>query len=312
MHQIKSHSTMGKGIAKYGYKSGVLPSARAILKKPTVRQDKIIEKLNAPKPKGMQGVGYADGIKEPKGSHRDSPKAEFIDVENLIAKTIPLPKSDNAVSEQHMLKKNRADLRRKYLSNAFRKEEERLLRQEELLEKKERIIHAQREEELAELNKERSSNLTIPTLEDILTEPLMRQRTPEESEIIALKRKHNRELLEFRGIERKFASLVQLYHVSDDFIVTEEQLLKAVENVFASESQDILRNKLSVSSSQQSARNEGDISDALFGTLGNGKHLGLPIVKEFLSGEMDAYNDKVNEKLAALEKETEERKDSVL
>ena len=249
----------------------------------------------------------------PKGSHRHSPDVEFVDVEDLIAKTVQAPKkTKKASSEQQLIKTKKADLRRKYLSHAFRAEEQRLLRQEELLKKRETLLQAQRESELKELKKERSSNLTIPTLEDIMNQPLMRQRTPEEQEILNLKRKHNREMIDFKANERKLDNLVQLYHAADDFIVNEEQLLASVEKAFATESQDVLRNKLSVSTSQQIARNETDISDALFGTLGNGKYVGLPIVKEFLSGEMENFSEEVNTKLEQLTKEIEERKDSVL
>ncbi|QEU58839.1 Pet123 [Kluyveromyces lactis] len=304
---------MGKGAAKYGYKSGILPSTRRILKNPTVNQTGILERVKEVKPKGINGVGYAKGIKHPKGSHRNPPPLKFIDVEEVIYNTVK-PKSENtaAASEQQLLKQNQAELRRKYLSESLRNEEQRLLKQEELLKKKERVLQEQREAELKELNKERSSNLTIPTLEGIMNQPLMRQRTAEEQEILDLKRKHNKELIEFKAKERKLANLVQLCHAADHFIVTEEQLVASVEKAFASDNQDVLRNKLSLSTSQQTARNEGEISDALFGTLGNGKYVGLPIVKEFLSGEMEQFNQEINTKLDELTKQAEERKDSIL
>ncbi|CDO94486.1 unnamed protein product [Kluyveromyces dobzhanskii CBS 2104] len=304
---------MGKGAAKYGYKSGILPSTRRILKNPTVNQTNIIEKIKDVKPKGIKGTGYADGIKHPRGSHRNPPPVKFVNVEEVIYNSVkPRSEGAKATSEKQLLKQNQAELRRKFLSESLRNEEQRLLMQEELLKKKERILHEQREAELQEINKERSSNLTIPTLEDIMNQPLMRQRTAEEQAILNLKRKHNKEMIEFKAKERKLASLVQLSHAADHFIVTEEQLAATVEKVFASDNQDVLRNKLSLSSSQQTARNESEISDALFGTLGNGRFVGLPIVKEFLSGEMEQFTEDVNSKLDDLSKQAEERKDSVL
>ena len=105
---------MGKGAAKYGYKSGILPSTRRILKNPTVNQTGILERVKEAKPKGINGVGYAKGIKHPKGSHRNPPPLKFIDVEEVIYNTVK-PKSENttAASEQQLLKtENQAELRR--------------------------------------------------------------------------------------------------------------------------------------------------------------------------------------------------------
>ena len=304
---------MGKGAAKYGFKSGILPSTRSILKNPTVNQTSIIEKVKQAKPKGINGVGYAKGIKHPRGSHRNPPPVQFIDVEEVIHNTVkPRQKNSEPVSETQKIKLAQAELRRKFLSEALRNEEQRLLKQEQLLKKREQLLQQQRDEELKELSKERSSNLTIPTLEDIMSQPLMRQRTPEEQEILNLKRKHNKEMIEFKAKERKLANLIQLAHAAEEFITTEEQLLATVEKVFASDTQEALRSKLSLSASQQTARNESEISDALLGTLGNGEYVGLPIVKEFLSGEMEQFNENLNSKLNELSEQAEELKDSVL
>lgn len=285
---------MGKGAAKYGFKSGVLPTTRSILKNPTISQETLLEKARAPKPKGVNGVGYAEGTMHPKGSHRDSQPVKFIDVEELIQNTVSTPQSIKVVnSKQQQEKLRKSELRRQYLSDAFRKEEERLLKDEQLLRKKEQKLEEQRNKEVALLDQTKSSDLTIPTLEHILNEPLMRRRTEEEKELMDMKRKHNRSLMEYRTRESKIEKLVDLYHVSDEFIVTEKQLLQKVEEAFNNEGSDVLRTKLGMGVSRIRSKNEGNIGDALFGTVGSGEYVGVPLVKEYLSGEMKEFAQEV-------------------
>lgn len=288
---------MGKGAAKYGFKSGVLPTARSILKNPTIKQETLLKQETAIKPKGPNGIGYADGVLHPRGSHREAQPVKFIDVEKLIQNTVASPKNIKATnSKQQEEKLRRAELRRQYLADAFKKEEERLLKHEELIKKREQLVEQQKQKEVALLDRTKSSDLTIPTLEKILEEPLMRQRTDEEKQLLSMKRKYNRDLIEFRAKERKLEKLVDLYHVADEFIVTEKQLLQKVEEAFNNEGSDVLRTKLSMGVSRIRSRNEGNIGDALFGTVANGEHAGMPIVKEFLSGEMEEFADQVETK----------------
>ncbi|SCU88686.1 LAMI_0D10990g1_1 [Lachancea mirantina] len=288
---------MGAGAAKHGYKSGILPAVRPILKNPTFKQKTIIEKVQAPKPKGPHGVGYAPNIAHPKGSHRASPPMKFIDVETLIAKTVPSPLMPAAAqTPAQEAKQHRATLRRKFLSDAFRKEEERLLKEEEVLEKRQKDLERQRQAELAAMDESKTSDLTVPTIDKLLDAPLMRRRTPEERELLRSKRKHNRDLMHLNAEERKLEKLLQLYHVTDHFIVTEEQLIKNIDEAFANESSEALKTKLSVGALRPSGRNEKALGDALFGSIGGGGHMGLPVVKDFLSGESKAYAEEIDTK----------------
>ncbi|SCU85910.1 LAME_0D03532g1_1 [Lachancea meyersii CBS 8951] len=304
---------MGKGAAKFGYKSGLLPNARSILKRPTIKQTDVLEKLQSVKPKGPEGVGYADNIAHPKGSHRVSAPIEIIDVEKLISSTVPEPQQAKvARTVQQEAKQHKAQLRREYLSEAFRAEEKRVLRQAELLKKKEASLAEQRQVELAALNESRSSDLTLPTMDNLLRGPLMRQRTPEEKEILEMKRKQNRDVLQLRAKERKLENLLKLYHVSDEFIVSESQLLKKIDEVFANESSEALRTKLSVGNAKPKSRNEKEMGDALFGSLGGGNFVGLPTVKDYVSGELNSFAKEVEAQNQALIKQKQQDMDTIL
>lgn len=288
---------MGKGAAKYGFKSGVLPVTRSILKNPTTKQESVIAQVKAPKPKGAQGIGYAKGVLHPRNSHRNPSPVKFVNVEELIQKTAPAPTSVKVPkTPQQEIRLRKAELRRQYLSESFRKEESRLIHLEKLMKEKEAALDEERRAEIAVLNESKSSDLTIPSLERILEEPLMRKRTPEENQLLKMKRNYNRELMEFKAKERKLEDLLNLYHVSNEFIVDEKHLLKKIDEVFANEGSDILRTRLSMGSSRIRSRNESSIGDALFGTVGGGEHVGLPLVKDYLSGDMKQFAKVVEDK----------------
>lgn len=288
---------MGKGIANYGLKSGILPTTRSILKKPTIKQTTLVEKASAPKITGIDGVGYAEGVQHPRNSRRVQPDMKFIDVEELIKKSVAAPSSiKNTSTPEQVVKAQKSELRRQYLAAAFRKEEQKLLFQEELLKKKEALLEEEKINHLKEVVKVKSSDLTIPSLERMLEEPMMRQRTKEETELLQMKRKHNRELLEFKARERKLANLIELYHVSNEFIITEEQLTKKIDEVFIHEGSELLRTKLGMSVARIRSRNENSIGDALFGSIGGGSHIGLPVIKDYLSGEMNEFAEQIETK----------------
>ncbi|EDO14862.1 hypothetical protein Kpol_363p2 [Vanderwaltozyma polyspora DSM 70294] len=297
---------MGKNIAKYGYKSGVLPVTRNILKKPTVNQTTLVEKANAPKKLGVNGVGYAEGVQHPRGSTRVQRPMEFIHVEKLIKKTVSKPKVEHDVSTpQRLAKHEKSELRRRYLAESFRKEEQRLISLEKLVKAKELALKEEHIRELKELEKSKTSDLTIPSLNRILNEPMMRERTEEEKEILAMKREYNNNLMEFKAKERRLQNLINLYHISNNFIVTEEKLLKEIEIAFSYEGSDRLRNSLGADFNKVRIRNENSIGDSLFGSVGGGSHVGLDTVKDYLSGELNEFSKQIDEKFI---QDTEQKK----
>lgn len=298
----------GKGVYR---KSGTLPVTRQILKKPTTGQKYLLDELKKPKPKGMKGVGYAAGVLQPRGSHRISPPVEFVDVEKLIDSTVRTPSKDTeARSQQAKDKLNKAELRRQYLAESFRKEEERLIKMHELIQKREQLVQEQRQREMEELNEPRSSDLTIPSLNEMVSGKLMRDRTPEEKELLEMKRRYNRETQELRIQENKLKKLLNLYHMSSEFITTEEQLLATIENVFstrtATSSFDAIK---SLPKNSITKGNNAFAQDLFFGTntRNDTSEVGLPMVQDFISGELNRLHTKAKENL---EVQLEQQKNS--
>lgn len=293
-------------------KSGTLPVTRQILKKPTTGQQYLLDELKKPKPKGVGGVGYAKGVQHPRGSHRNPPPVEFVDVESLIETTVKEPSRPIAgqLSPQMRERLRKAELRRTYLAEAFRKEEERLIEMHALIQKREKLVAEQREREIQELNKPQSSDLTIPSLSSMVEGKLMRNRTPEEEKLLAMKRKYNRETHELRNKESKLRKLLDLYHMSSEFIVTEEQLLNTIENVFstraAASSFETIK---TLPETTITKRNNAISQDMFFGTSTRNDNfeVGLPMVQDFISGELNNLHAKAKENY---EKQLKEERDS--
>lgn len=286
---------MGKGVAKYGFKSGVLPTARSILKSPTTRQTTLVEKAKQPLPKGEDGIGYAEGIMHPIKSRRDPKPVKFIDVEQVISRSVPEPQTikGSTNSAIQATKAKHAELRRKYLAEALRNEENYLLKREQLLNKRAEIAAKEREEEMKKIDLKKSSDLTIPSLEHIINQPLVRQRTKEETKLMKLKRNYNREMIAFKAKERKLEKLLELYYEADQYIVTEEQLLKNIDAIFDETRFAANANTfLELKNNAKKNSLEQKIGDELFGTVKT-IHPGLPLVKDFLSGEAVHFNAEI-------------------
>ncbi|OEJ84126.1 37S ribosomal protein, mitochondrial [Hanseniaspora osmophila] len=305
---------MGKGTLRFGGKSGILPPARALLKNPTTKQ-KPVYLQNLEEESSKVKTGYADNIAHPKGTSRESRPVEFLDVEARISKTIPEPTLDRSSgSAVAKAKANMAALRREYLGQSLRNEESRLLKQQELLEKKKEYLKVKAEREQAALLKSISidENLTTPTLHDMMTylpkdgdkkrTPIMRQRTEEEKEVLLLKRQHNRELLEIQSKERKLEELLRLFHVSEDLIVTEKDLSHYLDDVFKTDASSMLTRHNTLQ--QISANEESEMMNGLFGVVSRSSnsqpYVGLAKTTEFVSGEMESFLTEVQQKIKDL------------
>lgn len=278
---------MGKGAAKYGFKSGILPTTRSILKKPTTKQTLKIKEATMPKPKGIHGVGYAENIVHPKGLDRNPPKIQFINVEDMINKTVPKPKFQRpSKSIQQEIKRHKSELRRQYLSESLRNEEARLVKLDILLKKKSQLAEIEQRKHLADAKNQPPSDLTVPTLDSLMKQPFMRPRTPEEQTLLKMKRNHNREMVQFKIKERRLADLISLYHAATDFIVTEEKLLTTLDQVFATDNIDSFKRNLALTGVNRTVhdlKEENTILDSLTGTISQGRFDGLPIINEFLT-----------------------------
>ncbi|SSD60824.1 related to 37S ribosomal protein PET123, mitochondrial [Saccharomycodes ludwigii] len=307
---------MGKGIAKFGFKSGILPKIRPILKTPTMKQKKHILMEENLKQKNSKS-GYAENIPHPQGIQRNQPPMKFIEIESQIRKTVPPPKSnsDNMTSNKStvaQVKSSTASLRREYLASSLRKEEERLIKLQNFLEEKKQIVQERKKNEQTKLLKSSSieNNLTTPTLHDMLSFipeddntnkrkplPFMRPRTEEEEEILKLKREYNREIIIFKAKKRRLEKLLQLYHVSSNFIVTEEQLLAKIDNVFSQKNAVDRAIKFNLFgntdlTADSATKTKTRIVNQLLGTMGPNHYVGLPKVINYMNGDSIKDNQK--------------------
>lgn len=219
---------MGKGIVKHGFKSGVLPVAREIFKKPIKPV-----KLNSSIPQG-----YAPNIQHPKGSTRDPILPKPFPVNERIAKTAPKPSKTYSKAELEQLPEDqrykilRSELRRQYLVGSLKFEEQRLAKEKVQAEQQ----SAREEEEAAKLQnmnyETETTRLTLPTIESFLRGRIMRDRTPEEQKALELKRKSNRVTQELKVKENKAVKLLDLYYESENFIIEEDELAKSIDKAF--------------------------------------------------------------------------------
>lgn len=92
--------------------------------------------------------------------------------------------------------------------------------------------------------------------------------------------------MEFKSRENKIRKLLELYYVADEFIVTEEQLMKKLDNL-------IPIRKLPMSEETRKNNIENKLGDELFGSI-NGKP-GLPMIKEYLNNEAENFAERVRQ-----------------
>ncbi|CAH6719743.1 37S ribosomal protein Pet123p, mitochondrial [[Candida] jaroonii] len=285
----------GKRTIKFGGKSGILPRLRPIFKTPIRPKNdhELAEDANIEQ-------GYAENVPLPKKRgfkfQRTLTPKPVISVEERIRKTIDetTPKVDvSKLSEEEKWKHQVGEIRRQHLREAYLKEHERLKKIDEL----ENIKH-EKEKEKQQLNKQHleeseASKLTIPTMEDYLKGPIVRQRTFEEQTIIDAKRVLNRKMTELELKEEKANELLELYHASSKFIINEEQLQKAIIEAFQSDINKFENAQLSVKDkmrglkdpSKELERSENMFLDSIVGEL-NGKP-GLDIVKDTIDGQIE-------------------------
>lgn len=219
---------MGNRALRFGGKSGILPKPRQIFKQPFKHE--VYQK--------EPDTGYAEGVAHPPGISRDVIRPKVFTPEDRLAKTVAKPKKQYNEDELAQLAESRrykiknASLRRQYLKESYEHEVKRLekvdARKAEAAEKKEQIEREaeQHEQSWAEL-------YTIPTVEQYLKGPLVRPRTDEEKEALALKRKANRLSQQMLTKQKKAQRLLELYNASSEFAITESKLETMVNDAFS-------------------------------------------------------------------------------
>lgn len=285
---------MGKGILKYGGKSGILPKVRPVFKRYPIRPKNEAELAEDAKVVS----GFADNVPLPKRKgfvfHRKAPEKPVMTVEERIKRNIedrkPQNTDESKLSQDEIWQLKRDEIRRAYLKEAYLVEAERLKKVDELKAK----VSA-KEEEFAKSHTytiSEADKLTLPTIDSYLKGPIMRQRTEEEKILLEQQRTLNRKTTELLVKEQKAVKILDLYHAAADFITTEEELETAITKAFEENTnaydlaESTVNQLLSVGSSMVHVKhNEDLISDTILGQL-NGKP-GLQNISENLSGETE-------------------------
>lgn len=219
---------MVKRIAKYGFKSGILPKTRQILPKMKTSWEIEEEKKT--------NVGFVDPKMAPKGSHPNPPPRHFPTAEEKIANSAKEPSNSNKKTRtvQQEARALSAAMRRRYLTDSLRTQEvidrKRLERREQKFEEA-----RQKRLEVQEHQVSKATQLTLPTIESFLNEPFVQRRTLEEQTELQLKREANRNITSIKATENKLNRVLELYQKSDEFIVTEEELNAKIDSVFATD-----------------------------------------------------------------------------
>lgn len=284
---------MKKRVLKYGGKSGLLPEVRPVFKRYPIRPPS--EKEQAAFDKIEQG--YAEGVPVPKSkglqiSRKPIPKPVLTVDERIkmfIEDRRPKVEDESKLNEQEKWELKKDNIRREYLKEAYKREEERLSRLDELKAKKDASDAAAKSKKQHTGDSE-STKLTLPTIDSYLQGSLMRNRTPNEEAILKEKRTLNRKTLELKEREKKANQLLELYHSAAKFITTEEELNDAVHQAFEV---DVGRFDSNISAIGEKLRSGGNVFTNLdknanllqnhaLGQI-NGKP-GLQAIKETISG----------------------------
>lgn len=286
---------MSKRSLKLGRKSGVLPRVRPVFKRYPIRHKTPEEKAEESKIE----QGFAEGIPLPQKKgftfHRQPIEKPVLTVEERIKRNIDERKPQNIdeskLSQDEIWQLKRDDIRREHLREAYLKEAERLHKIEDL--KRKQQEREKKTNSVVKQRTEESGSLTLPTIDSYLKGPIMRQRTPEEQQLVEEQRVLNRRTQELEIKERKMNELLQLYHAAANFITTEEELEQAIKEAFEvnvskfESKQMVIENKLSgyFNAFSNMNTNENIVSDEMFGEI-NGQP-GLNKIKSTLDGDVE-------------------------
>lgn len=217
---------MTKNIARYGFKSGVLPKPRSIV--PKIRAKFEVES------EAKQRTGFADPAMVPKGSSPNPPGPQPVPAGYKLRNSAKAPEILKLDTEHDKYKALSSTVRRTYLQDA--------LLAEEALEAKRAVFRQKKHDEALELRQKmdkvddtEATRLTLPSIDQslLMEGPMVRQRTPEEKRQLRLKRKANLVATRLRQTAQRDNTVLELYQRAQDFIITEEELEQKVDEAFA-------------------------------------------------------------------------------
>ncbi|OBA23806.1 hypothetical protein METBIDRAFT_76750 [Metschnikowia bicuspidata var. bicuspidata NRRL YB-4993] len=296
--------SLGKRTLKHGGKSGILPDVRPIFRHNPIRP-KTAHEIEE---ESRIEQGFAEGVPLPKKkgfkfSRMPVEKPVLTVKERIerIDKVHVLAVPDGKQTKEQLWAKQREQLRKQYLKEAYETESKRIEKLEAMQTKK-RELDAQ-EKESKQHKESETAQYTLPTIDSYLSGPIMRPRTPEEQAIVDEKRMLNRKLSELEVMNAKATDLLELYHAAANYITTEEELELAIKDAFELEvgrfesSARLIEDKVSGYANPyvNSKNKEQYIKDVAFGQI-NGQP-GLDMVKDTLSGEAELIRREAQRKL---------------
>lgn len=230
---------MVKRIAKYGFKSGILPKPRQIIQPfKTKLEIEAEEKAN---------VGFVDPDFIPKPSGENTKTAAKVPLKERIPAKVLIENSSKApepTDDRTEWKKLNSALRRAYYQDSLTRHEQieyRLMKKRELKEQQ------AKEEELRkshpELSKQSEATiLTLPTIEKFLTNgEFVVQRTPAEKKLLAKRREANRINEKITQKSRQYKTFLELYNNANNFIVDAQKLESIVKLKFGDAANNLLQ-----------------------------------------------------------------------
>ena len=217
---------MVKRIAKYGFKSGILPKPR-----------QIVESFKTPaelEHAAKENVGFVDPELVPKGVKAHLPLKARVPANVTIANSAK-PQSDNTQKKRADWRDLNASIRRKYLSDSLLTQEAEEWRIMKSREKRVEAEHVALLQQAKQAKRTEATTLTLPTIESFLStkNQLVTPRTREETKLLKAKRTANRKALELQALETKANELLEVYQSSGEYIVNEEQLEAAINKAFS-------------------------------------------------------------------------------
>ncbi|ODQ67993.1 hypothetical protein NADFUDRAFT_44688 [Nadsonia fulvescens var. elongata DSM 6958] len=310
---------MVKRIAKYGFKSGLLPKSRL---------RNIAKEFARAETDKTATQGYADPLFVPRGSAAEPIQKTTKTADEIINDSAKVSQKQlSHISPEQKLKSEKATIRRTYLSDSLRLQElndkEEWKKLDEMA-KKEKVWRAG----LLKTEDSEATKLTLPTINSFLNKPLVEPYTEEQRAILKAKRESNRIALETKFAEQRARQYLDLYQRASKFIVTEEQLEEAIERAVMNGTSDsskstsfynvdILKSERNndqvknFSNAQLVKMHGGMLTDGLVpkltqelvGSTDVGRP-GLAEIRDVLNGNADEYTKKVNDfKLKKIEED---------
>lgn len=284
---------------RLGSKSGLLPRPKKIFKQPYKHE--IYTK--------PQDTGYAENILHPKNISREYQPPKVVTPEQRLARTAKEPAKKYSEEELALLPQAQQDkiraakLRRDYLKQSYDTEVKRLAKQEAFQQQRD-LEHEQEKAAKTEHTQSDAEIFTVPTIESYLNGPLIRQRTPEETAELQLRKEANRLQTKLDVDTRRAQSLLELYNASAKFAINEEQVERLVNEAFstvAADSQKELYAKSAWSEISPAAFDD-KLMDTILDQVNNGP--GFNQVQDQLTG----FNNDIKELADQIQTERNEKK----